>query len=198
MIRRVFLGAFAAVALAAMPFAALAQDADPENVLVIEIAGNANGTVEILLRPDVAPENVARLKELARSGAYDNVAFHRVIEGFMAQTGDVQFGRVETYDARLAGRGSSDLDDLPAEFSNLAYDEGVVGMARAQDPNSANSQFFIMFVRYPSLDGNYTVVGRVISGLDVIHEIKRGEMGANGAVFEEPDYMASVKIKADM
>ncbi|HSF91434.1 MAG TPA: peptidylprolyl isomerase [Paracoccaceae bacterium] len=198
MIRRSFLKAIGVLALSFAPITATAQDVDPENVLVIDIAGEANGTVEILLRPDVAPLHAARLKELARAGAYDGVAFHRVIEGFMAQTGDVEYGRSEGYDYRLAGRGASELDDVPAEFSSLAFEEGVVGMARSQDPNSANSQFFIMFVRYPSLDGAYTVVGKVISGLDVVNAIKRGDGAANGSVFQDPDFMARVRVKADI
>jgi len=170
------------------------NDAD---ILVIEVAGQASGTVEILLRPDIAPKHVAQIKALARSGAYDGVAFHRVIDGFMAQTGDVQYGKVDGYNARMAGAGGSDLPDLPAEFSNIAYVEGIVGMARSSDPNSANSQFFIMFTEYPSLNGQYTVVGRVISGMDVVNAIKRGSSAANGSVAQDPDYMAKVTVKGD-
>ncbi len=192
MIRRAFLALAMASGLA---FGAAAQE-DPENVLVIQVEGEANGTVEILLRPDVAPQHVARIKELARAGAYDNVAFHRVIEGFMAQTGDVEFGTREAYPAGRAGTGGSDRPDLPAEFSDLSFQKGVVGMARSQDPDSANSQFFIMFDEGAFLDGDYTVVGRVISGQDVVDRIKRG--AAQSGSVTDPDYMASVRVKADM
>jgi len=193
MIRRVFL----ALAMASgVALSAAAQD-DPENVLVIEVEGEANGTVEILLRPDVAPQHAARIKELARAGAYDGVAFHRVIEGFMAQTGDVEHGTRDAYAAGRAGTGGSDMPDLPAEFSDLSFQKGVVGMARSQNPDSANSQFFIMFDEGTFLDGDYTVVGRVIEGQDVVDGIKRGA-GQSGSVPGEPDYMATVRVKADM
>ena len=171
--------------------------APDENILVIEIAGGVTGTVEVELLPDLAPQHVERIKALARAGAYDGIAFHRVIDGFMAQTGDVKFAGVDEYDTRLAGTGGSDLPDLPAEFSNVKFEEGILGMARSQSPNSANSQFFFMFSDYPSLNGQYTVFGRVTSGMDVIQQIKRGE-GSNGLVPSAPDYMASVKVKADM
>ncbi len=199
MIRRAFLKAAAAAALAlGLGSGALAEgDFDPDNILVIEVAGEHPGTVEILLRPDLAPQHVARIKELTRAGAYDGVAFHRVIDNFMAQTGDVQFGKVDGYNPDMAGRGGSDLPDLPAEFSNVMYVEGIVGMARSQAPDSANSQFFIMFTEYPSLNGQYTVVGRVIEGMDVVKAIKRGEPGYNGLVAKDPDYMARVYIKGD-
>ncbi len=200
MIRRLFLKTVAALALGvSVGSAALAGgDYNPDNILVIEVGGQTSGTIEILLRPDLAPKHVAQIKALARSGAYDGVAFHRVIDGFMAQTGDVQYGKVDGYDYRMAGRGASDLPDIPAEFSNVMYVEGIVGMARSNDPNSANSQFFIMFTDYPSLNGQYTVIGRVISGMDVVNSLKKGDSGANGAVFQNPDYMAKVSIKSDM
>ena len=196
MIRRSFLKALGErwVALASP---ALAQDIDPQNVLVLEIAGEANGTVEILMRPDIAPQHVAQVSALAREGAYDGVAFHRVIDGFMAQTGDVQFGKVEGYQAGMAGRGGSDRPDIPAEFSNLHFGPGIVGMARSNEPDTANSQFFIMFTDYPSLDNNYTVIGRVTEGMDVVSGIKRGARSANGMVAEAPDYIARAYIKAD-
>jgi len=196
MIRRSFLKL---VAIAGLAFAApaMAQDMDPENILVLEIAGEANGTVEILLRPDIAPKHVAQIKALARQGAYDGIVFHRVIEGFMAQTGDVEFGKREGYQSALAGRGGSDLPNIPAEFSNLHFGPGVVGMARSSDPNSANSQFFIMFTDYASLDGQYTIFGRVVEGMDVVNAIKRGERSANGSVASNPDYIARAYIKAD-
>jgi len=196
MIRRGFLQALmlAGIALASPT---IAQEVDDNNVLVLEISGEANGIVEILLRPDLAPLHVAQITSLARAGAYNGVAFHRVIDGFMAQTGDVQFGSVANYDGRMAGRGGSALPDIPAEFSDLAFETGVVGMARSNNPDSANSQFFIMFDRAASLDGSYTVFGRVIEGMDVINAIKRGSARANGAVAENPDFINRAWIKGD-
>ena len=173
----------------------MAEIKDPENTILMELK---SGTVVIELLPDVAPKHVERMKPLAREGKYDNVAFHRVIDGFMAQTGDVMFGKLAEYDYRVAGRGGSDKPDLPAEFSNITYVEGIIGMARSNSPDSANSQFFIMFDEADFLDGQYTVIGRVISGMEYVRAIKRGDSGANGAVFQEPDYMASVRVKADM
>ncbi len=163
-------------------------------VLVIEVAGSTSGTIEIKLRSDLAPLHIARITELANSGAYDGVAFHRVIDGFMAQTGDVEFGMIEGYDINRAGQGGSTSPDIPAEFSDVPYVEGIVGMARAQPVNSANSQFFIMFDNASSLNGQYTVIGEVISGMEVVHAIKRG-VSPNGAVAENPDYMERVTIK---
>ncbi|MEX0320085.1 MAG: peptidylprolyl isomerase [Ruegeria sp.] len=161
--------------------------------LEIEIEGEgANGTVTIDLLEDVAPEHVEQIAALAAEGKYDGVVFHRVIEGFMAQTGDVQFGKLGG-DMRRAGTGASDRPDLPAEFSDITYDRGVVGMARAQDPDSANSQFFIMFEPGPFLDGQYTVVGKVTGGMDVVDAIKRGD-GPNGAVIGQPDVMKKVTV----
>ncbi|MGS4944248.1 peptidylprolyl isomerase [Meridianimarinicoccus sp. RP-17] len=162
--------------------------------LEIEIAGEASGTITVDLLEDVAPGHVDQITALAEAGAYDGVVFHRVIDGFMAQTGDVEFGRMgEGFDIRMAGRGGSDRPDLAAEFSDISFERGVVGMARAQDPDSANSQFFIMFEPGPFLDGQYTVVGRVTDGMDVVDAIKRGE-GQNGAVIGEPDRMVSVTV----
>ena len=161
--------------------------------LVIDISGpGAQGTVVIDLLPDVAPKHVERLTELAEAGDYDNVVFHRVIDGFMAQTGDVQFGRADGDTAR-AGMGGSDLPDLPAEFSPEPFVRGVMGMARAQDENSANSQFFLMFAPAPHLNEHYTVVGQITDGFDVLDAIKRGE-GPNGAVLGTPDRMAHVRV----
>ncbi len=163
--------------------------------LEIEIAGEAEGTVVIDLLEDVAPRHVERITTLAEEGAYDGVVFHRVIDGFMAQTGDVEFGR-RGGDMSMAGRGSSELPDLPAEFSDIPFDRGVVGMARAQDPDSANSQFFIMFEPGPFLDGQYTIVGRVTEGMEVVDAIKRGA-GQNGAVIGQPDVMERVTVTGD-
>ena len=167
----------------------MAEIKDPENTIIIELK---DGPVTIALLPDVAPQHVDRMKTLAREGAYDNVVFHRVIDGFMAQTGDVQFGRADGDTAR-AGMGGSDKPDLEAEFSDIAYEKGVVGMARSQSPNSANSQFFIMFDEAPFLDGQYTVVGKVTEGQDVVDAIKRGT-GPNGAVVGTPDVMQKVTV----
>ena len=160
--------------------------------LEIDVAGEANGTIVIDLFEDVAPQHVARIVELANQGLYDNVVFHRVIEGFMAQTGDVENGRAGG-DLSMAGTGGSTLPDLPAEFSDLPFARGVVGMARSQDPDSANSQFFIMFADAPHLNGQYTVVGEVTAGLEVLDAIKRGT-GANGEVEGEPDVMTDVRV----
>ena len=198
MIRRGFLGAGFAFGLAlglacASGRPSLAQDAPAPETLVIEVAGK--GTVEIALRPDLAPQHVARIVALAREGAYDGVAFHRVIEGFMAQTGDVAHGTREQYASGLAGTGGSALPDLPAEFSDASFERGTVGMARSMDPNSANSQFFIMFAPAPHLDGQYTIVGEVTSGQEVIDALARGA-GQSGAV-AEPDYMERVYVKGE-
>ncbi|WP_269929433.1 peptidylprolyl isomerase [Aminobacter sp. HY435] len=168
--------------------------AAPEDTMVITLK---DGDVTIALRPDLAPKHVAQIKELVREGAYDNVAFHRVIGGFMAQTGDVEFGDMKDgYNAARAGTGGSKLDDLPAEFSQENFKRGVVGMARSQDPNSANSQFFIMFDASPSLDGQYTIVGDVESGMEHVDAIKKGDAAQNGVV-SDPDRMIKVRIAAD-
>lgn len=174
-----------ALVLSLLPAAALAG---PK--LNIEVAGQANGRIVIDLRDDLAPNHVAQIVTLAERGAYDGVVFHRVIDGFMAQTGDVQYGKGD--DLSMAGMGGSDLPDLKAEFSAETFDRGVVGMARAQDPDSANSQFFIMFAPGPFLDGQYTIVGRVESGMEVVDAIKRGE-GRNGEV-SDPDRMVKVTV----
>ena len=190
---RFFSSLLAVAVFAAAPLFA----ADAENTLVIEVAGENSGTIEIELLPDVAPQHAERLKRLTREGLYDDVVFHRVIPGFMAQTGDVEHGKREGFNLRYAGTGSSVLPDLPAEFSDINYDAGVVGMARSQAPDSANSQFFIMFAEGSFLNGQYTVVGRVTSGQDVVDAIKKGDESANGAV-QNPDYMKSVKVKSDI
>ena len=161
--------------------------------LKVEIAGEgANGTVTIDLFEDVAPNHVAQITALAAEGAYDGVVFHRVIDGFMAQTGDVKFGKPGG-DMRRAGMGGSDRPNIAAEFSDIPYERGVVGMARSQDPDSANSQFFIMFEKGHFLNGQYTVVGRVTDGMDIVDAIKRGD-GPNGAVIGQPDQMKTVVV----
>ncbi len=160
--------------------------------LEITVDGEAQGVIKIDLLEDVAPQHAARLTALAEAGAYDGVVFHRVIDGFMAQTGDVEFGKAGG-DTGRAGMGGSDMDDLPAEFSDLPFDRGIVGMARSQNPDSANSQFFIMFDEGHFLNGQYTVVGKVTEGLDVLDAIKRGT-GGNGAVVGTPDMMKTVTV----
>lgn len=186
---KLFYLAFAGVLyIASFAGDAFAQSND--NTLTIELK---DGPVVVELLPDVAPKHVAQIKELASKGEYDNVAFHRVIDGFMAQTGDVQFGNMEKdFDAARAGTGGSKLPDIPAEFSKVPFERGTVGMARSQDPNSANSQFFIMFAPGDFLNGQYTVVGKVVSGMENVDKIKRGE-GSNGEV-SNPDRMVKVTV----
>lgn len=181
--------ALAALLLTAAP--AFAEGDGPGPNLVIDVTGTANGQIVIDLAADVAPKHVEQIVALAKAGSYDNVVFHRVIDGFMAQTGDVQYGKAGG-DTSMAGMGGSDMPNLPAEFSDIGFDRGIVGMARAQDLDSANSQFFIMFAPGDFLNGQYTVVGKVISGMDVVDAIKRGE-GGNGEV-TEPDVMAKVTV----
>ncbi|MDE0983044.1 MAG: peptidylprolyl isomerase [Yoonia sp.] len=159
--------------------------------LEIDIAGEANGTIKIDLFEDTAPLHVAQITAIAEAGDYDGVVFHRVIDGFMAQTGDVQYGKGENI--RRAGTGASDLPDIPAEFSDRPFVTGIVGMARSSNPNSANSQFFIMFTEYPSLNNQYTVVGEVTEGMDIVNQIKRGT-GGNGAIVGTPDMMQAVRV----
>jgi len=167
----------------------MADIKDPENTILIELK---NGTVAIELLPDVAPLHSARMKELARAGAYDNVVFHRVIDGFMAQTGDVSNGNAsKDFNIRMAGTGGSDLPNVPAEFSKLPHARGTIGAARSANPDSANSQFFINFKDNDFLNGQYTVYGRVISGMEHVDVIARGEPPV------EPDQMISVKVAAD-
>lgn len=191
----VALAAGAAGMTAAQDVAAPPSEDGPGPNMVIEVAdasGAAKGTIVLDLNPEKAPGHVARLTELARAGAYDGVVFHRVIEGFMAQTGDVQFGK-QGGDLSRAGMGGSEQPDLKAEFSDQNFLPGTVGMARSQHPDSANSQFFINFAATPSLDGQYTVVGRLIEGWDVLNAIKKGDPRFNGKV-DEPDYMTKVTI----
>ncbi|MEO0665484.1 MAG: peptidylprolyl isomerase [Pseudomonadota bacterium] len=167
----------------------MAEINDPENTILMELTG---GTVVIELLPDVAPKHVERMKELAREGAYDNVAFHRVIDGFMAQTGDVANGNMEKdFNIRMAGTGGSDKPNLPAEFSKVPHARGSLGAARSQNPDSANSQFFINFKDNDFLNGQYTVYGQVISGMEHVDAITRGEPPM------QPDRMISVKVAAD-
>jgi len=154
-----------------------------------------DGDVEIKLFPEQAPKHVERIEKLANDGSYDNVVFHRVIDGFMAQTGDVKFGNSSSanFDLRRAGMGGSDLPDLKAEFNNIPHEAGIVSMARSQDPDSANSQFFICFDTAPHLDRNYTVFGKVVKGMEFVNKIKKGD-GSNGSV-SDPDKILSFKSK---
>lgn len=168
----------------------MAEIKDPENTILMELKG---GTVTIALMPDVAPKHVERMKELTRAGEYDNVAFHRVIDGFMAQTGDVQHGDMEDgFNIRMAGTGGSDKPDVPAEFSKIPHARGSLGAARSSNPDSANSQFFINFSDNDFLNGQYTVYGQVIEGMEHVDAITKGEPPA------EPDRMISVKVAADV
>ncbi len=168
----------------------MADIKDAENTIIIELK---DGNVTIELLPDVAPKHVDRIKTLTREGKYDNVAFHRVIDGFMAQTGDVANGNMENnFNLRAAGTGGSEYPNVPAEFSSLPFDKGVLGAARSQNPDSANSQFFIMFAEGHFLNNQYTVFGRVIDGMQHVDAIQRGEPAPS------PDRMISVKVAADV
>ena len=162
--------------------------------IVINVQGEANGSITIDLFEDIAPNHTNRILKLSEEGLYDGVVFHRVIDGFMAQTGDVQFGNSSSndYNLRRAGTGGSSLPDLPSEFSDVPHLRGTLSMARSQDPNSANSQFFICFKDAPFLDRQYTVFGKVIEGMEFVDKIKRGDQNQNGAV-ENPDKIISFK-----
>ena len=172
----------------------LEANAVDDKYLLIELE---NGTVKIELLPDVAPKHVTQITTLAKRGDYDGVAFHRVIDGFMAQTGDVEHGKVaeDGSVSSRAGTGGSDLGNIEAEFSSLPFDRGMVGMARAQAPNSANSQFFIMFEDGHFLNNQYTVWGRVVEGMELVDNIKRGA-GGSGAV-TDPDKMIKISVSAE-
>lgn len=169
------------------------QSANAADTLVLKLK---DGDVAIQLRPDIAPKHVAQIEKLAKEGAYNGVAFHRVIPGFMAQTGDVKFGNVDkSYDASRVGTGGSDYPNIPAEFSKEPFVRGTVGMARSQSPNSANSQFFIMFDDGAFLNGQYTVVGKVVSGMEAVDKIKKGSESDNGSV-TNPDKILTATVKA--
>ncbi|HWK00954.1 MAG TPA: peptidylprolyl isomerase [Xanthobacteraceae bacterium] len=176
--------ALAFLCLFAFAVPASAQNADPQNTLILE---TTKGRVVIRLRPDLAPKHAERLKLLAREGFYNNVPFHRVIDGFMAQTGDGQHGN---------GTGGSKHPNLPAEFSQTPFVRGVVGMARSANPNSANSQFFIMYAPNSGLNGQYTVVGNVISGMENVDKLKKGPESMNGSV-TNPDKIVTARVAAD-
>ena len=168
----------------------MADIKDPENTIILTLK---DGEVVIELLTDIAPKHCERMKQLARDKAYDNVAFHRVIDGFMAQTGDVENGNMENnFNLRRAGTGGSSYPDLPAEFSRIPHDRGTLGAARSQNPNSANSQFFINFNDNHFLNRQYTVYGRVIAGMEHVDKITRGEPPAS------PDRMITVRVAADV
>lgn len=179
---------FSLIAIGLLAMTIQASDAgaapDPENVLVMELK---DGIVKIEMLPDLAPQHVERIKTLTRQGFYDGIVFHRVMEGFMAQTGD----------PTGTGRGGSDLPDLPAEFSAEPFERGVIGMARTQDPNSANSQFFITFAPARFLDRQYTVWGRVIEGMEHVDLIKKAPRGDQSGMVRDPDKIISLKVEAD-
>ncbi len=186
MLRRTLLSALAAAPLFAVGTASAAGPAatDRENMLILTLK---NGQVVIRLRPDIAPKHAERLKTLARRGFYDGLKFHRVIDGFMAQTGD----------PRGNGTGGSDLPNLPAEFNPMPFERGTLGMARSQDPDSANSQFFIMFANGAFLNGKYTAFGEVVSGMEFVDMIKKGDKAANGTV-ADPDRIIKLQVAADV
>ncbi|UXN04739.1 peptidylprolyl isomerase [Bartonella sp. HY406] len=176
---------------ASLAFIAPSSAADNDNILVLTLK---DGDVAIQLRPDLAPKHVEQIKKLVRDGAYNDVVFHRVIDGFMAQTGDVQFGNLKKgFDANSAGMGGSNYPNINAEFSKEPFVRGTVGMARSQNPNSANSQFFICFDSASNLNGQYTVVGKVIKGMNVVDKIKKGSSSDNGKV-ENPDHIIKASL----
>lgn len=185
MLRRTLLTALVGAALTASGAALAAGPtaADPENTLILTLK---DGDVVIRLRPDIAPKHVAQIKTLARRGFYNGLKFHRVIDGFMAQTGD----------PRGNGTGGSDLPNVPAEFNPMPFERGTLGMARSQDPNSANSQFFIMFANGAFLNGKYTAFGEVVSGMEFVDMIKKGDKAANGTV-ADPDKIVKLRVAAD-
>lgn len=195
MFRKIVIAFAFIVAVFGFNFSALAESSAPakDNILVLTLK---NGDVAIRLRPDLAPKHVEQIKQLTKDGAYDHVVFHRVIDGFMAQTGDVKFGKKDSpeYDLSRAGTGGSNYANLPAEFSKASFVRGTVGMARSSDPNSANSQFFICFTSAPFLDGQYTVVGEVIKGMNVVDRIKKGDANNNGAV-DNPDEIIKAHLE---
>ena len=163
------------------------------DILRLTINGHSTGIIDIRLNEEFAPKHVKRIKLLVNEKLYDGVVFHRVIPNFMAQTGDVKYGNITSLDSSLVGMGGSEYPMLVEEFSNFPFVQGTVGMARSQDPNSANSQFFIMFEPAPHLNGKYTVVGEVVEGMNVVQMIKKGKQSSNGSV-EVPDYIVKAEI----
>ena len=184
--------ALAAAAILTLSQGVMASVANAADTLILKLK---DGDVAIQLRPDLAPKHVAQIEKLASEGAYDGVAFHRVIPGFMAQTGDVQYGNMDKgFNAQSVGTGGSKYPDIKAEFSKEPFVRGTVGMARSQSPNSANSQFFIMFDEGAFLNGQYTVVGKVVSGMEAVDKIKKGSESNNGSV-ENPDKIVKATIQ---
>ena len=184
--------ALAAAAILTLSQGVIASVANAADTLVLQLK---DGDVAIQLRPDLAPKHVAQIEKLVSDGAYDGVAFHRVIPGFMAQTGDVQYGNMDKgFNAQSVGTGGSKYPDIKAEFSKEPFVRGTVGMARSQSPNSANSQFFIMFDDGAFLNGQYTVVGKVVSGMEAVDKIKKGSESDNGSV-ENPDKIVKATIQ---
>jgi cyclophilin family peptidyl-prolyl cis-trans isomerase len=184
--------ALAAAAILTLSQGVMASVANAADTLVLKLK---DGDVAIQLRPDLAPKHVAQIEKLVSDGAYDGVAFHRVIPGFMAQTGDVQYGNMDKgFNAQSVGTGGSKCPDIKAEFSKEPFVRGTVGMARSQSPNSANSQFFIMFDDGAFLNGQYTVVGKVVSGMEAVDKIKKGSESDNGSV-ENPDKIVKATIQ---
>lgn len=188
--RRLFSG-LAVVAMVGLAAPAFAQEGTPHLILTLE-----DGTVDIELLPELAPQHVERIVTLTEQGAYDDVVFHRVIDGFMAQTGDVRFGKTgaDGFDLQRAGMGGSDLPNVQAEFNAESFQRGIVGAARSQDPNSFNSQFFITYADASFLDGQYTVFGKVVSGMEAVDALEKGAQSANGAV-ANPDKIVSATIE---
>ena len=164
-----------------------------DDILRLQIKGESSGLIDIRLNEDLAPQHVKRIKLLTNEKLYDGVVFHRVIPNFMAQTGDVQYGNIISFEPSLVGMGGSKYPMLDSEFSDLPFIEGTVGMARSQDPNSSNSQFFIMFEPAPHLNGKYTIVGDVVVGMNIVHSIKKGGRANNGSV-KTPDYILKAEI----
>ena len=175
-------------------FFAQATTVFPGELLNILVSGQSKGLIKIELNSEIAPNHVERIKYLTAKGLYNNVVFHRVIDGFMAQTGDVKYGNKNKYYPEQVGLGGSSLPDLEAEFSKEKFLAGTLGMARSSNPNSANSQFFIMFKEAPHLNNQYTIVGKVVEGMDVLLNIKKGDLKKNGSV-EKPDYMEKVFVE---
>ena len=173
------------ICLVFLSFSAHSADLDKENTLYLDLK---DGRVVIQMRPDLAPNHVARIKKLVREGFYDGIVFHRVIRGFMAQTGD----------PTGTGMGGSSYPDLRAEFSNAPHDRGVVSMARSNNPHSANSQFFIMFAKNAGLDGQYTVWGQVVEGMEYVDKIKKGSRFKNGVIDKNPDKIIIMQVAADV
>ncbi|KAA6405552.1 peptidylprolyl isomerase [Candidatus Tokpelaia sp.] len=186
---------FAVFGLALAAQAAGIQGGDKGNILLLTVnAAGKDSIIAIKLRPDLAPRHVEQIKKLVQEGAYNNVVFHRVIDGFMAQTGDVRYGNRQHYDADNVGTGGSHYADIPAEFSDEPFKRGTVGMARSQNPDSANSQFFICYADAAFLNKQYTIVGNVVKGMNNVDRLKKGSNADNGKVEGKPDYIVKAQL----